>query len=280
MIPAPRSTYLEKGADVDFTAPAMPRHFARWSTSWPRRDGAREARERAEKALAAHPDAASFHAIRALALERGGAPAAELRAGYARAIELDPNCALALTGLARLDAADGNVESARSFYERAAAADPTDVDSRRRAAELAATAGNLDEARRLLEALLEERPYDGVSAAKLAALLVQQGTDLERARSLARQAVRFGGGAQAYALLVQTHLDAGEAERAVAALVAAADLRPTDASLRYQLGRALAAAGRNDAAREAFEKALAAGDFPERTEAATALAALPAKAGG
>ena len=278
--PAVAIGFLEKAAQIDFAAPGNAEALRVLVTQLLAAGQASEARARAEKAVAAHPEVASFHAIRALALERGGAPAAEVRAGYTRAIELDPNCALALAALGRLDAEAGNAESARGFYARAAAADPGDVDSRRRAAELASAAGDLDQAQRWLEALLEDRPYDAASAAALAELLLQRGTDLDRVRSLARQAVRFGGGPAAYALLVQTHLDAGEAERAVAALNAAAEHRPADASLRYQLGRALAAAGKQDAAREAFERALAGGDFPERNDAATALASLPAKAEG
>ena len=279
--PAVAIEFLEKAAEIDFTAPGNAEALRVLVTQLLAAGRGREARARAEKALAAHPDVASFHAIRALALERSGAPAAEVRAAYTRAIELDPNCALALAALGRLDAEAGNVESARSFYARAAAADPGDVDSRRRAAELAAAAGDLDEAQRRLEALARRptvRRRVGRGAGRRCC--VQRRTDLERVRSLARQAVRFGGGPEAYALLVQTHLDAGEAERAVAALNAAAEHRPADASLRYQLGRALAAAGKPDAAREAFEQALAGGEFPERNDAATALAALPAKAEG
>jgi len=271
--------FLEKRAGVDFTAPNDAPALRVLVTELFAASKDREARARLDKALAAHPGAASFHGIRALALERGGA-AAEARAEYLRAIELDPNCAWALSALGRLESAAGDAEGARKFYARAAAADPEDVESRRMAAELAAAAGDLDEAQKRLEALVEDRPYDAESAAKLARLLVERRSDLERARSLARQAVRFSGGPEAYALLVETHLDAGQAERAAAALDAAAKRRPRDASLRYQLGRALAAAGKRDAAREALERALATGDFPERNEAATALAELSAKAEG
>ncbi|HXK22775.1 MAG TPA: tetratricopeptide repeat protein, partial [Myxococcota bacterium] len=272
--------FLDKTAELDFMAPENAAALRELVLQLFAAGKAGEARARVEKALAAHPDAASLVAVHALVLERGGAPAADARKEYARAIELDPNCASALAALGRLDAAAGNAESARSFYGRAAAADPDDVDSRRRAAELAASAGDLDDAQRRLEALLEDRPYDAATAADLARLLIRRGADLERARSLARQAVRFGGGQEAYALVIETHLDAGQAQRAVAALNAAADRSPDDASLRYQLGRALAAAGQRDAAREAFQRALAGGDFPERNDATTALAALSAKAEG
>lgn len=271
--------FLEK-VEVDFTAPENAEALRALVAQLFAAGKGREARARVEKALAAHSDAASFHAIRALALERSAAPAAEVRAEYTRAIELDPNAAAALAALGRLEAEAGNAESARSFYSRAVAADPRDVDARRKAAELAAAAGDLDDAQKRWEALLEDQPYDGESAAKRAALLVQRRTDPERARALARQAVRFGGGPEAYALLVEIHLESGEAARAVTALRAAIEHRPRDASLRYQLGRALAAAGKRDAAREAFERALAAGEFPERSDAATALAALSAKAEG
>lgn len=93
--------------------------------------------------------------------------------------------------------------SPQEAYERVAAADREDAESRR-AAELAAAAGDRDEARRRLEELLGERPYDAAAAVNLAELLLETGADPERARSLARQAVRFRGGPRAYAVLADT----------------------------------------------------------------------------
>ena len=236
-----------------------------------------EANRRIDAALAAHPDAAAFHEIRALARERSGAAPAEVSAGYRRATELDPDHAPAWAALGRLAAAAGESTRARDYFARAAQADPDDVDSRRRAAELTAEAGDSAEAQQRFEALLREHPYDGRAATGLALLVRER--DSEQARALVQRAARFGGGPPAYALLVDLHLAADEAERAARALEAIALRRRSDPSLHYQLGRALAAAGDPTAARGAFERALAAESFPERSEAAAALAALAERSG-
>ena len=237
-----------------------------------------EARDRAETALTAHPEAAAFQEINGLVLERSGASGAMARAAYERAVELDPNHAPALAALGRLALQEGDDDLARSYYVKAAA-HSEDIESRRRAAELAAAAGDREDAKQRLEALLDDMPYDGRAAASLALLLLEGG-EAERAESLARRAMRFGGGREAYAALVEIGLAAGDPGRSAEVLSAVAARRPGDPSLHYQLGRALAAAGQPQAARAALRQALEVEAFPERTAAEAALASLGAKSEG
>jgi tetratricopeptide (TPR) repeat protein len=160
-----------------------------------------EALAAAEASLRARPDAAPFHAIRGLALARGGGATSEAEAAFARALELDADNAEALAGLARLRAAGGDAEAALSLYERAAAANGADRSIAWDRAELLASLGRREQAERTLEALLEEHPYDGLAALRLAELRQARGADAERTRALARRAARFGGGPEAAALL-------------------------------------------------------------------------------
>jgi tetratricopeptide (TPR) repeat protein len=162
-----------------------------------------------EAALAARPNVAEFHAIRGLALARGGADAEEVSTAYERALELDSEEARALAGLAGLRAEAGNAEGALSLYERAAAADPEDSSLQRSAAELLVSLGRPEEAEKRLERLLERDPYDGRAALRLAQLRVQRGAEAERTLALAQRAVRFGGGPEAKALLVRVSGSSG-----------------------------------------------------------------------
>jgi predicted Zn-dependent protease len=168
----------------------------------------------AEAGLAAHPDAAVFHEIRGLALEQRGAPPEEVHAAYARALELDPEDAQALAGLARL-AADS--EAALALYTRAAAADPKDPALQRASAELLVSLGRRAEAEERLAELLQDHPYQAGAAARLAELRLEREAETDRTLELARRAVRFGGGPEAYELLARVHRRRGEAELAAEA---------------------------------------------------------------
>jgi tetratricopeptide (TPR) repeat protein len=154
-----------------------------------------------EASLRAQPEAAVFHALRGRALSLGGAPESEIRPAYERALELDPDEPRALLGLARLDAAGGNGESAAALYARAIAADPGNRTAVREAAALLVALGRREAAEERLETLLREHPYDVEAAIALAELRLARGAERERTLELARRAVHFRGGPDAEALL-------------------------------------------------------------------------------
>ncbi|MBW1687770.1 MAG: tetratricopeptide repeat protein, partial [Deltaproteobacteria bacterium] len=164
-----------------------------------------------EAALGAHPDAVVFNEIRGIALEQSGSPGEEVRAAYQRVLELDPENALALAGLGRLAT---DPEEALGLYTRAAEADPADPAPQRAAAELLVRLDRREEAERRLAELLREHPYDAAAAARLAELRLEREAETDRTLELARRAVRFGRGPEAYELLARVHQRRGEAELA------------------------------------------------------------------
>lgn len=158
-----------------------------------------EALAAVDAALAAHPDAAVFHEIRGLALERRD-EADAARSAYRRAVELAPANERALAGLARLAVAAGDVAAAVDLYDRAAAADPAEAAPAREAAVLLARSGNPEEAERRLADLLWNQPYDAEAAMALAELRLDRGAARGRTPELVERAARFGGGPRVEAL--------------------------------------------------------------------------------
>jgi tetratricopeptide (TPR) repeat protein len=148
------------------------------------------AEQRIASALAAHPDAAVFHELRGRALRAAGGPSGEVREAFERAIELDPQHAPALVGLAELAAAAGDVEAAVAAYDRAAGADRDDPAPAHAAARLLAERGQTGEAERRLEALLDRHPREAGAAHELARILADRG-ELDRAQALAERAAWF-----------------------------------------------------------------------------------------
>jgi tetratricopeptide (TPR) repeat protein len=160
-----------------------------------------EALSLAEASLRARPDVAAFHAIQGRALAARGAAAGEVRTAYERALELEPENADALSGLARLRAEAGDAEAALSLFERAAAADPEDASFAHASAELLISLGRREAAEARLEDRLDRNPFDGRAALRLAELRAERGAEVERTLALARRAARFGGGPGAQELL-------------------------------------------------------------------------------
>ena len=154
-----------------------------------------------EAALSEHPDSSAFQAIRGFALERGGAPEGSVREAYELAVELDPQNALAIGALARLEEAHGKPKAALELYARAITASPGDLTLERSAAMLSARMGRAAEAERRLEDLLRENPHDAETAIELAKLRIARGADEAGTQELVARAKRFGGGSAAERLI-------------------------------------------------------------------------------
>jgi predicted Zn-dependent protease len=150
-------------------------------------------------------------------------------AAYARALELGPGNAWALTGLGRLALGD-DPEAALVFFERAAAADPSDPDPKLQAARALVAGGKPAQAAERLDALLLEHPVEAEAAAERARLDLERGIATPRTLERARRAVRFGGGADALELLGRVHAQRGEPEAATRAAERARALREARAS--------------------------------------------------
>lgn len=175
------------------------------------------------EALAAHPDAAVFHAVRGFASEVRGLPD-EAGAAYGRALELDAEQPEALAGLAGL-VLDDDPERARELFARARVADPGSIDARIGEARALLLEGRGPDAERHLEALLRERPDSGEAATQLAELRLSRGAPLPGVLRWSQQGARFGGGAPAFDLLSRVYEELGDAEKATAAAARAQALR-------------------------------------------------------
>ena len=220
---------LTTAPHVDFSQPryaAGLRALVRYS--YQVKNGA-EIRAKADKILAAHADSGAFQEIRGLELELSGASPEAVQAAYARAVELAPEDALALTSLGRLVAAK-DPAAALAYFDRAAAADPSNPAPKLEAAKVLVASGKLAEAGQRLDALLVEYPFEGEAAAESARLDLAQGIASPHTVERARRAARFGGGADALDLLSRVHSQRNEADLAAQAAEGARALRAAEPS--------------------------------------------------
>ncbi|MBW2386645.1 MAG: tetratricopeptide repeat protein [Deltaproteobacteria bacterium] len=167
-----------------------------------------------ERAVSQSPSSASLHAARGLARSLRGAPADEVRAAYARALELNPGQLEGLVGLGRLELASGDAKGALSIFERAIAVSPLDLEAMRGRASALITLDRSREADRQLEALLREHPFDTRAALLMARRAFRAGGADERTLELASRAARFGGGLEAVELLAEIYAQRGDRELA------------------------------------------------------------------
>jgi len=179
------------------------------------------AEEAVEKALAAHPDFAAFHAIRGLHLEGTGDPKAARKA-YQQALTLAPENVAALIGLGRLAA---DPETALGFYERAIAADPRNAEAQLGAARSLEASGRAEEAASRLEALLDQQPLSREAAAELVALDLARGDVTHRTLEQAARAVQLDGGPEDYERLSRVYAQLEQPEQAEVARERARHLR-------------------------------------------------------
>lgn len=218
-------------APVDFRDP----RFAAGLRAWMRYAhtvGELSARRAAfDGILAFHPESSRFQDIRALDLELSGAPADEVRAAYARAVELGPGNAWALMGLGRV-LSESDPEEALALFDRAAAANPIDAEPKLLAARLAAAAVSPAAAAERLDALLLAHPTEVEAALERARLDVDQQIATEATLERAQRALRFGGGADALDILSQVHALRDETELASQAAARARALRESSREKR------------------------------------------------
>jgi tetratricopeptide (TPR) repeat protein len=232
-----------------------------------------EALSAADAAIAEYPDMALFHEARAEALRADGEPALA-REALERALALEPQRASTLAILASLAAERGETNAAIALYDRASRADSDESDYAWHAIQLLVGAGDVAVVGRRLDALLIRDPLHARAAGLRARQLIE--SDLERAHTLARSAVRLSGDPDALETLGRIYLASGSAEQAVKALGRSVELQPDRASNRYWFGMALSATGDTEGARRELNAALAAGDFPEMNDAQAELARLNA----
>lgn len=234
--------------------------------------------EAVDAALAAHPDHAAYHDLRARVLANSGR-GEEADASFARALELDSGLASALAGRAALARMQGDPVRALELYDAASEADPANPEYPYSASQIELGRGQVDAASERLEAALRRRPTHAYANNDLAWILAERGEDLDRALTLARRARAAEGSAAILDTLGWVQLRRDEAADAVLTLEKAHALDPGSPSIAYRLGLALAKMGEADRARSLWKEALASGPFPESDAAQSQLAKLDADRG-
>jgi tetratricopeptide (TPR) repeat protein len=171
--------------------------------------------------VAAHPEAASAHELLGRALEAAGAPPDQVRSAYERALELDPKDAGALLGLGRLALARDANEALGLFDRATAAAGSDEVDAVEAVlggARALVAANRSSDAEARLGSALPKHPLAGALAGELADLRAARGEFSDETLALARRALRFGGGGEAWGRLARIHTGRGDREKAAEAL--------------------------------------------------------------
>jgi tetratricopeptide (TPR) repeat protein len=220
--------------------------------------------------LARRPDSAHLNAVRgriALSAGRGD----DAAAAFDRALALDPNESLALSGLAILQRERGDIATAIETMRKAAAAAPSNPDYAYMTARLILDNGDRAGARTEFERVVRTYPEAAAASNDLAFLLAEDATDLPTAQRHAERAVRLQPSAETLDTLGFVKLKQGAAEEAVGLFERALSRQPDYATARYHLGLALIEKGEPVAARQALEQALNT-PFPEQQEARRVLA--------
>jgi tetratricopeptide (TPR) repeat protein len=231
-----------------------------------------EAEKRIDRLIGKRPDSPHLHALRGrIALIQGQQERAEQE--FARALELEPKEATALSGFALLHQAKGDLPKAIERMNEAAAADPSSGDYAYMAARMTLMLGDRPAAMEKFGAILREHPEQVGAANDLAFLLAEDAADLPRAQEYAERAVRLRPSAETLDTLGFVKLRQGAAEEAVGMFERALARQPEYATARYHLALALMEKGEPEAARKALEAALAK-SFPEEQEARKVLAQM------
>ena len=230
------------------------------------------AQKRVESLLAKRPDSAHLHALAARGeLVQGHLEPAEQ--GFVRALELQPKEASALSGLALVYQAKGDLAKAIELMNQASEAAPSSGEYAYMAASMTLSKGDRAAAREKYESVLLAHPESASAANDLAFLLAEDSIDLPRALLFAERAVRLKPSVETLDTLGYVKLRQGAAEEAVGMFERALSRQPDYATARYHLALALIDKGEPQAARQALEEALSH-SFPEKQEAQKVLARI------
>ncbi|WP_227271791.1 tetratricopeptide repeat protein [Roseobacter weihaiensis] len=205
-------------------------------------------------------------------------------AEYNAILEQRPDLSSIWVRLARIKAAQGDQETARSIIDEGLEKAPGALDLLWGKASFLQTAGDIDGAIEIYESMYEQMSNSPVIANNLASLLSTHRADeasLDRARTISRRL--RGTDVPAFQdtygwILYQS----GDVDGALPYLESAAQGLPDDARVQYHLGAAYAAAGRTEEAQAQLSQALATvGTLGDQSVAAlirqelTALEAAP-----
>ena len=226
-----------------------------------------------DKALAAHPDLPDFHDLRGRVLLSLGRQA-EADAAFSAALDLDSEFPPSLEARGSQALWSGDLANALGYFEQAAQAEPSNAQYVYLQAQIRYMQSASERAESLFRRALELDPGHVGANNDLAWLLASQDRELDAASDHAARAVQLDMNADTLDTLGFVRLQAGDPKAATEVFRKALEHRPDSPSIKFRLGLALSASGENEAAREMFQKALRAPNFPEAEAAEAELAKL------
>jgi len=226
-----------------------------------------------DRALQARPDSASLHALMGTTLARAYR-SIDARSAFKRALAIDANHPEALGGMAALAGAEGDTERAVALFDRAAGIEADNEVYAYAAAQLVLASGDRNAAEARLRAIVQRSAGHPEARNDLAWLLAIDGSDLDPALALAKQASRMRPESATLDTLWPVHIKRGAVEEATDALERAIADSGHSPTAYYHLAVALSRSGNTKRAREMLKRALAGGDFPEAEAARQQLAEL------
>jgi len=232
-----------------------------------------QALETVEAGLKANPNLPGYFDLRGRILLTLG-KTSEAKLAFSRALEQDPGYAPSLEAQGSMALASGDLGQALAYFDRAALADPANAQYTYLKAQTNYLLAKHESARELLVATLERDSSHAGAHNDLAWLLASDEEELEIALEHAAHSVRLDMTADTLDTLGFVHLQSGNFAEAVRVFGEALKLRPESASIQFRLGKALAANGDEDLAKETLQKALTTSNFPEFEAARTELAKL------
>jgi tetratricopeptide (TPR) repeat protein len=247
--------------------------LGRLADFWVARNDRPRAVARLKLYLAKYPDDANAHQILGF-LESGAAQFEAAKAEFERAIQLDPNLALAYLRLGQVYQDQGQTDLAIGRFEKALALQPMLVPLITLVGNLYLDKGNFEVAGKYYQQALAIDPNFATAASNLAWVYAAQGGNLDVALSLAEKAKEsLPESDSASDVLAWVEYKKGSYDSARELLEECVQKVPDKGEYHYHLGMVLLASGEKVKARAALQSALRLKLKPEdATQARQALA--------
>jgi len=214
------------------------------------------ARQRIDSALAKEPDRIELLLIAAGVYEQAGQPARTEQL-LRRAVSVAPNSLTGYGSLAQFYVRQQRLDEARSEFEGLVKRDPRAVGPRTMVGIILESQGKRAEAKKWYEATVTDLPDAALAANNLAFMYAEEGTNLDKALTLASSAKRgLPDSPQVNDTLGWVYYKKDLPSLAVGPLEESAQKLPDNADVLYHLGMTYAKLGDKGKARNALERAL------------------------
>jgi tetratricopeptide (TPR) repeat protein len=216
-----------------------------------------EALVAANKFVRFAPDSAYAWEVLAIAKEDAGLDKSEVRQAFERALELDANSTKALTSIADMVAADGNVELAENLFKRAVKVKGANVPTFGSYADFLVSQGRYQDAERVYRQMIRKFPTDpGVWTG--CALVVQTDPDrIDEAEALLVKAMKLANEeAPPFVVAAEFYENIGKEKEADRCWRRALELDSESGQLWHLFGRFSVRQGDDEEAERAFLRAI------------------------